>query len=165
LIYDGIVTKDEEVFSMESFDRELYLEQLRMYYSGDRDSLEQFIMDMTDSLDCYLEEHPTASTKDIYQHFAHPEELRAECETVRQQRRWHRRRNRQYQLSHFCLVFFVLIIAFCLTGILYYGYQQYADAMGKANYSFYHSTPNQTVVPAETPQITPITHTDYQEVY
>jgi hypothetical protein len=60
-------------------------------------------------------------------------------------------------------VFFVLIIAFCLTGILYYGYQQYDDAMGKANYSLYHGAPDQTVAPVETPQITPIFAKNFQE--
>ena len=45
---------------MDSFDREQYLQQLREYYSGDRDRIDQFLEDMSDSLDCYLKEHPDA---------------------------------------------------------------------------------------------------------
>lgn len=41
---------------MDSFDREQYLQQLREYYSGDRDRIDQFLEDMSDSLDCYLKE-------------------------------------------------------------------------------------------------------------
>lgn len=48
---------------MDSFDREQYLQQLREYYSGDRDRIDQFLEDMSDSLDCYLKEHPAADAQ------------------------------------------------------------------------------------------------------
>ena len=50
---------------MNSFNREQYLKQLRMYYSGDRNDTEQFLEEMSDSLDCYLKEHPSATTVEI----------------------------------------------------------------------------------------------------
>lgn len=34
---------------MNSFNREQYLKQLRMYYSGDRNDTEQFLEEMSDS--------------------------------------------------------------------------------------------------------------------
>lgn len=43
---------------MDSFDREQYLKELRMYYSGDRDDIEKFLEEMSESLDCYLEANP-----------------------------------------------------------------------------------------------------------
>lgn len=39
---------------MDSFDREQYLQQLREYYSGDRDRIDQFLEDMSDSLWSYV---------------------------------------------------------------------------------------------------------------
>ena len=60
---------------MNSFNREQYLKQLRMYYSGDRNDTEQFLEEMSDSLDCYLKEHPSATTVEIFHHFGHPKEL------------------------------------------------------------------------------------------
>ena len=65
---------------MNSFDREEYLEQLRMYYSGDRDDTEQFLEDMRDSLDCYLKDHPSATSAEIFQYFGHPKELQEQYE-------------------------------------------------------------------------------------
>ena len=65
---------------MNSFNREQYLKQLRMYYSGDRNDTEQFLEEMSDSLDCYLKEHPSATTAEIFQHFGHPKELEEQYE-------------------------------------------------------------------------------------
>lgn len=68
---------------MDSFDREQYLQQLREYYSGDRDRIDQFLEDMSDSLDCYLKEHPAADASEIYARFGDPEELKKQQELVR----------------------------------------------------------------------------------
>lgn len=65
---------------MNSFNREQYLKQLRMYYSGDRNDTEQFLEEMSDSLDCYLKEHPSATTVEIFHHFGHPKELEEQYE-------------------------------------------------------------------------------------
>lgn len=65
---------------MNSFNREQYLKQLRMYYSGDRNDTEQFLEEMSDSLDCYLKEHPSATTMEIFHHFGHPKELEEQYE-------------------------------------------------------------------------------------
>lgn len=65
---------------MNSFNREQYLKQLRMYYSGDRNDTEQFLEEMSDSLDCYLKEHPSATTAEIFHHFGHPKELEEQYE-------------------------------------------------------------------------------------
>ena len=54
---------------MNSFNREQYLKQLRMYYSGDRNDTEQFLEEMSDSLDCYLKEHPSATAAEIFSSF------------------------------------------------------------------------------------------------
>lgn len=72
---------------MNSFNREQYLKQLRMYYSGDRNDMEQFLEDMSDSLDCYLEEHPSATPAEIFQHFGHPKELEEQYEKAVSKRR------------------------------------------------------------------------------
>ena len=56
---------------MDSFDREHYLKELRMYYSGDRDDIEKFLEEMSESLDCYLEANPSATTAEIFKHFGH----------------------------------------------------------------------------------------------
>lgn len=65
---------------MNSFNREQYLKQLRMYYPGDRNDTEQFLEEMSDSLDCYLKEHPSATTMEIFHHFGHPKELEEQYE-------------------------------------------------------------------------------------
>lgn len=65
---------------MNAFNREQYLKQLRMYYSGDRNDTEQFLEEMSDSLDCYLKEHPSATTMEIFHHFGHPKELEEQYE-------------------------------------------------------------------------------------
>mgnify|MGYP000914956296 FL=1 len=65
---------------MNAFNREQYLKQLRMYYSGDRNDTEQFLEEMSDSLDCYLKEHPSATTVEIFHHFGHPKELEEQYE-------------------------------------------------------------------------------------
>lgn len=77
---------------MNSFNREQYLKQLRMYYSGDRNDTEQFLEEMSDSLDCYLKEHPSATTAEIFHHFGHPKELEEQYEeAVAAQHREHKK--------------------------------------------------------------------------
>ncbi len=77
---------------MNSFNREQYLKQLRMYYSGDRNDTEQFLEEMSDSLDCYLKEHPSATTVEIFHHFGHPKELEEQYEeAVAAQHREHKK--------------------------------------------------------------------------
>lgn len=77
---------------MNSFNREQYLKQLRMYYSGDRNDTEQFLEEMSDSLDCYLKEHPSATTAEIFHHFGHPKELEEQYEeAVSAQHREHKK--------------------------------------------------------------------------
>lgn len=78
---------------MDSFDREQYLQQLREYYSGDRDRIDQFLEDMSDSLDCYLKEHPAADAPEIYARFGDPEELKKQQELVRSESHAQRKRN------------------------------------------------------------------------
>ncbi len=65
---------------MDSFDREQYLKELRMYYSGDRDDIEKFLEEVSESLDCYLEANPSATTAEIFKHFGHPRELQRQYE-------------------------------------------------------------------------------------
>lgn len=78
---------------MNSFNREQYLKQLRMYYSGDRNNTEQFLEEMSDSLDCYLKEHPSATTVEIFHHFGHPKELEEQYEeAVAAQHREHKKK-------------------------------------------------------------------------
>lgn len=78
---------------MNSFNREQYLKQLRMYYSGDRNDTEQFLEEMSDSLDCYLKEHPSATTVEIFHHFGHPKELEEQYEeAVAAQHREHKKK-------------------------------------------------------------------------
>ena len=78
---------------MNSFNREQYLKQLRMYYSGDRNDTEQFLEEMSDSLDCYLKEHPSATTMEIFHHFGHPKELEEQYEeAVAAQHREHKKK-------------------------------------------------------------------------
>lgn len=77
---------------MNAFNREQYLKQLRMYYSGDRNDTEQFLEEMSDSLDCYLKEHPSATTVEIFHHFGHPKELEEQYEeAVAAQHREHKK--------------------------------------------------------------------------
>ena len=92
---------------MNSFNREQYLKQLRMYYSGDRNDTEQFLEEMSDSLDCYLKEHPSATTAEIFHHFGHPKELEEQYEeAVAAQHREHKK--------HFSKTVIIAIFAACL---------------------------------------------------
>jgi hypothetical protein len=146
---------------MESFDRELYLKQLEMYYSGDSDCLEQFLLDMSDSLDCYLEEHPAAAAEDIYHHFGHPEELRAEYEAAKQQCQLHQKQNTKRKVFLLCFVASLAAGILCLAGVLYYVKNHTGDVVGTANNSLYISAPDETLSPTETPQCTSKNHTEY----
>lgn len=92
---------------MNSFDREQYLKQLRMYYSGDRDDTEQFLEDMSDSLDCYLEEHPSATVAEIFQHFGHPKELEEQYEEAILMQRSRKK-------QHFKKILIILVFSVCL---------------------------------------------------
>jgi hypothetical protein len=157
MIYDYSVTNDKGVFSMESFDREQYLEQLRVYYSGDRDSLEQFLLDMGDSLDCYLEEYPNASAEEIYQRFGHPEEFRAAYEAGKQECRLHRKDILKRIRNTVLLVVGVLF----LVCVLYYGYHEINDALGNDTLDFHIARPDYTFSPTVEPQSTSAIHTEY----
>lgn len=96
---------------MDSFDREQYLQQLREYYSGDRDRIDQFLEDMSDSLDCYLKEHPAADASEIYARFGDPEELKKQQELVRSESHAQRKRN----------VIRIAVAAICAVSILALG--------------------------------------------
>ena len=89
---------------MDSFDREQYLQQLREYYSGDRDRIDQFLEDMSDSLDCYLKEHPAADASEIYARFGDPEELKKQQELVRSESHTQRKKicNTNSGSCHLC---------------------------------------------------------------
>lgn len=95
---------------MNSFDREEYLEQLRMYYSGDRDDTEQFLEDMRDSLDCYLKDHPSATPAEIFQYFGHPKELQEQYEDA-----IIRRQSKRKQI--FSRILIILICAVCFMAL------------------------------------------------
>lgn len=95
---------------MNSFDREKYLEQLRMYYSGDRDDTEQFLEDMRDSLDCYLKDHPSATPAEIFQYFGHPKELQEQYEDA-----IIRRQSKRKQI--FSRILIILICAVCFMAL------------------------------------------------
>lgn len=96
---------------MDSFDREQYLQQLREYYSGDRDRIDQFLEDMSDSLDCYLKEHPAADASEIYARFGDPEELKKQQELMRSESHAQRKRN----------VIRIAVAAICAVSILALG--------------------------------------------
>lgn len=96
---------------MNSFDREEYLEQLRMYYSGDRDDTEQFLEDMRDSLDCYLKDHPSATPAEIFQYFGHPKELQEQYEDA-----IIRRQSKRKQIFSRILIILICAVSFMALG-------------------------------------------------
>lgn len=137
---------------MKSFDPEQYLEQLRKYYSGDRENLDQFLQDMNDSLNCYLQEHPNAEREEIYQHFGHPDELRENYEATRQEQKLKKRKRAKLLL----IAALVLAAVLGLGSSICWGYQQIIDANGHDEIKLYISPENETLPPIETPSVTPV---------
>ena len=111
---------------MNAFDREQYLKQLRMYYSGDRESTEQFLEDMSDSLDCYLMEHPSASAIEIFAHFGHPRELMDNYENALQ-KQYAKRKKYCFRIVAIliCSLFVIAVGIF-----LVYGHRQLTEVNG-----------------------------------
>lgn len=111
---------------MNAFDREQYLKQLRMYYSGDRESTEQFLEDMSDSLDCYLMEHPSASAIEIFAHFGHPRELMDNYEDALQ-KQYAKRKKYCFRIVAIliCSLFVIAVGIF-----LVYGHRQLTEVNG-----------------------------------
>lgn len=111
---------------MNAFDREQYLKQLRMYYSGDRESTEQFLEDMSDSLDCYLMEHPSASAIEIFAHFGHPRELMDNYEDALQ-KQYAKRKKYCFRIAAIliCSLFVIAVGIF-----LVYGHRQLTEVNG-----------------------------------
>lgn len=133
---------------MDSFNREQYLQQLREYYSGDRDRIDQFLEDMSDSLDCYLKEHPAADASEIYARFGDPEELKKQQELARSESHAQRKRN----------VIRIAVTAICAVSILALGvfiglgWHQWNESNGhiKSNIHESHS-PESDELPSSTP--------------
>lgn len=111
---------------MNAFDREQYLKQLRMYYSGDRESTEQFLEDMSDSLDCYLMEHPSASAIEIFAHFGHPRELMDNYKDA-MQKQYAKRKKYCFRIAAIliCSLFVIAVGIF-----LAFGHRQLTEANG-----------------------------------
>lgn len=138
---------------MDSFDREQYLQQLREYYSGDRDRIDQFLEDMSDSLDCYLKEHPAADASEIYARFGDPEELKKQQELVRSESHTQRKRN----------VIRIAVAAICAVSILALGifvrpgWEQIINSKGYTVLEEQESEEDQPLPdPIETPSSTPV---------
>lgn len=139
---------------MNSFNREQYLKQLRMYYSGDRNNVEQFLEDMSDSLDCYLEEHPSATPVEIFQHFGHPKELEEQYEEAVYNQ--HSRRKKYFRK--------LLIILICVTclgslGIFFMrAHHLLNEVNGHADIILEESDSDSSAIPAKSPSPDPGFH-------
>lgn len=132
---------------MNSFDREQYLKQLRMYYSGDRDDTEQFLEDMSDSLDCYLEEHPSATVAEIFQHFGHPKELEEQYEEAILMQR--SRKKRFFTKILISMIFISCILV--LGAFIIHSHNVMVEVNGHANIILKEEAPSSL----STPDITP----------
>lgn len=128
---------------MNSFDREQYLKQLRMYYAGDRDDIEQFLEDMSDSLDCYLKDYPSATVAEIFRHFGHPKELQEQYEEAVYKQ--HSRRKK--------LLLRILTVLVCTACILIFGafvihsHNVFIEVHGHANIFLEEADPDNTIAP------------------
>lgn len=132
---------------MDSFNREQYLQQLREYYSGDRDRIDQFLEDMSDSLDCYLKEHPAADASEIYARFGDPEELKKQQELARSESHAQRKRN----------VIRIAVAAICAVSILalgmffHFGHDRISDSKGHATIEIQDNSDSTIEAPSSTP--------------
>lgn len=139
---------------MNSFDREQYLKQLRMYYSGDRDDTEQFLEDMSDSLDCYLEEHPSATVAEIFQHFGHPKELEEQYEEAILMQR--SRKKRFFTKILISMIFISCILV--LGAFIIHGHHIITEVNGHANIILEEETPSNSGPPVNTSSPNPQFH-------
>lgn len=142
---------------MNAFNREQYLKQLRMYYSGDRESTEQFLEDMSDSLDCYLMEHPSASAIEIFAHFGHPRELMDNYEDALQ-KQYAKRKKYCFRIAAIliCSLFVIAVGIF-----LAYGHRQLTEVNGHGEIKLETYTIDTTDAPnisSDTPSSNPYVH-------
>lgn len=128
---------------MDSFNREQYLEQLRMYYSGDRDDLEKFLEEMGESLDCYLETNPSATTAEIFKHFGHPRELQEQYE----QSLWVQHHQKERIGIRVAIVVVCVTCLLFLVDFLIYSYDKFREVNGHADVIFEESPVDSTVTP------------------
>lgn len=132
---------------MDSFDREQYLQQLREYYSGDRDRIDQFLEDMSDSLDCYLKEHPAADAPEIYARFGDPEELKKQQDLVRSESHAQRKRNViRIAVAAICAVSILALVIFVRLGL-----RQLSDTKGHAEIELQDNSDSTIETPSSTP--------------
>lgn len=139
---------------MNSFDREQYLKQLRMYYAGDRDDIEQFLEDMSDSLDCYLKDYPSATVAEIFRHFGHPKELQEQYEEAVYKQ--HSRRKK-----HFKRWLIILICMTCLGSLGAFfmrAHHLLKEVNGHANIILEESDPDSSAIPTKSPSPGPGFH-------
>lgn len=132
---------------MNSFNREQYLKQLRMYYSGDRNDMEQFLEDMSDSLDCYLEEHPSATPAEIFQHFGHPKELEEQYEKAVSKRLSKLKRI----LSKLMIILICLACITALVSFIIYFQKTFVEINGHADVILKEEPPKITDIPIASP--------------
>lgn len=141
---------------MAVFNKDQYLEQLQMYYSGEEQDREQFLHDMEDSLDCYLAEHTDASEDEIYQLLGHPDELRQEY----QQKQDQIKANRKERTKKSMIAAFLIAAIIALGCFTHYAYTQIYDSSGEGKISTRISDENETALPAMTNRPKPIHQMD-----
>lgn len=141
---------------MATFNKNQYLEQLQMYYSGEEQDREQFLHDMEDSMDCYLADHPDAAEDEIYQLLGHPDELRQEYQQKQEQMQINRREHTRKALIAAFLTA-ALITLGCFT---HHAYQQIVDGSGEGKISTYIGEEDKTPPPVMTDFPEPIWQTD-----
>ena len=141
---------------MATFNKDQYLEQLQMYYSGEEQYREQFLHDMEDSLDCYLANHPDAAEDDIYQLLGHPDELRQEYQKKQDQMRLNRKEHTRKTL----IAAFLIVAIIALGCFTHLAYEQVVDGSGTGEISTYISDEDGTPPPAVTNRPKPIQQMD-----
>lgn len=128
---------------MDSFDREQYLKELRMYYSGDRDDIEKILEEMSESLDCYLEANPSATTAEIFKHFGHPRELQEQYERSL----WLQHHQKGRTGIKTAIVIVCVVCLLFLVNFLIYSYNQFREANGHAEVILEESPVDSTITP------------------
>lgn len=116
-------------------------------------AFDQFLEDMSDSLDCYLKEHPAADASEIYARFGDPEELKKQQELMRSESHAQRKRN----------VIRIAVAAICAVSILALGifvrlgWEQIINSKGYTVLEEQESEEDQPLPdPIETPSSTPV---------
>lgn len=132
---------------MDSFNREQYLEQLRMYYSGDRDDTEKFLEEMGESLDCYLETNPAATTAEIFKHFGHPRELQEQYE----QSLWVQHHQKERTGIRVAIVVICAACLLLLTDFLIYSYDKFREVNGHGEITLHIIETPKPNTPSQTP--------------